>query len=106
LRPNLLERPRLPADSGFVAYLTCPDCMMPSPVGDDAVAFRCTSCFIEVVFETCADCGFRQSIPSRWHTAYTCGKCSAKCLLPRRRMYATSTKAFGVEGYGYTYPRF
>jgi ribosomal protein S27E len=106
LRPNLLERSRSSADSGFVAYLTCPDCMMPSPVGDDAVAFRCTSCFIEVVFETCADCGFRQSIPSRWHTAYTCGKCGAKCLLPRRRMYATSTKAFGVEGYGYTYPRF
>jgi hypothetical protein len=106
LRPNLLERTRLSADSGFVAYLTCPDCMMPSPVGDDAVAYRCCSCFIEVVFETCAGCGFRQSIPSRWHTAYTCGKCGAKCLLPRRRMYATSTKAFGVEGYGYTYPRF
>ena len=106
MRPNLLERSRLSADSGFVAYLTCPDCMMPSPVGDDAVAFRCTSCFIEVVFETCVDCGFRQTIPSRWHTAYTCGKCGAKGLLPRRRMYATSTKAFGVEGYGYTYPRF
>jgi hypothetical protein len=59
-----------------------------------------------VIFETCGECGFRQSIPSRWHTAYTCGKCGAKCLLPRRRMYATSTKAFGVEGYGYTYPRF
>ena len=94
------------ADSCSVAYLTCPDCMMPSAVGDDAVAFRCTSCFIEVIFETCADCGFRQSIPSRWHTAYTCGKCGAKCLLPRRRMYATSTNAFGVEGCGYTYPRF
>jgi ribosomal protein S27E len=94
------------SDSSFVAYLTCPDCMMPSAVSDDAGAFRCTSCFIEVIFETCADCGFRQSVPSRWHTAYTCGKCGAKCLLPRRRMYATSTKAFGVEGHGYTYPRF
>ena len=51
--------------------------MMPSPVGDDAIAYRCHSCFTEVVFESCGGCGFRQSIPSRWHTAYTCGKCGA-----------------------------
>jgi hypothetical protein len=79
--------------------------MMPSPVGDDAVNFRCMSCWEEIVFETCAACGFRQSIPSRWHTAFTCGHCNAKCLIPRRRMYSTSTKAFGVEGYGYVYPK-
>ena len=93
------------ADSCSVAYLTCPDCMMPSPVGDDAVAFRCTSCFIEIVFETCPECGFRQSIPSRWHTAYTCGKCGERGEIPRRRGYATSTKARVVRGYGRTYPR-
>jgi hypothetical protein len=88
-----------------VAYLTCPDCMMPSPVGDDAVKFRCMSCWVEIVFETCNECGFRQSIPSRWHTAFTCAKCNSRCDIPRFRLYSTSTKAFGVEGYGYVYPR-
>jgi len=106
LRPNLLQVCGPPADASVVAYLTCPDCMMPSPVGDDAIAYRCLSCFTEVVFESCDECGFRQSIPSRWHTAYTCGKCGAKCLIPRRRLYSTSTKAFGVQGYGHTYPKF
>ena len=88
-----------------MAYLTCPDCMMPSPVGDDAVKYACMSCFAEIVFETCADCGFKQSIPSRWQSAYTCGRCGARCVLPRRRLYSTSTKALGVEGYGYVYPK-
>jgi ribosomal protein S27E len=88
-----------------MAYLTCPDCMMPSPVGDDAVKFACMSCWTEIVFETCPECGYKQSIPSRWHTAYTCGKCGIRCELPRRRMYSTSTKALGVEGYGYVYPK-
>ena len=66
-----------------MAYLTCPDCVMPNTVGDDAVKFRCMSCCAEIVFETCADCGYKQSIPSRWHTAFTCGKCNAKCDIPR-----------------------
>ena len=59
----------------------------------------------EIVFETCGECGQKQSVPSRWHTAFTCGKCGARCELPRRRMYSSSTKALGVEGFGYTYPR-
>ena len=105
LRPNLLQVCRPSADASTVAYLTCPDCMVPSPVGDDAIAYRCQSCFTQVVFESCGECGFRQSIPSRWHTAYTCGKCGAKCLIPRRRLYSTSTKALGVQGYGHTYPK-
>jgi ribosomal protein S27E len=79
---------------------------MPNAVGDDAVNYRCMSCFAEIVFETCGDCGHRQSIPARWHTAFTCGKCGAKCTLPHRRTYSASTRARGVEGYGYTYPRF
>lgn len=105
LRPNLLQVCGPSADASIVAYLTCPDCMVPSPVGDDAIAYRCQSCFTQVVFESCGECGFRQSIPSRWHTAYTCGKCGAKCLIPRRRLYSTSTKALGVQGYGHTYPK-
>ena len=88
-----------------VAYLTCPDCMMPNHVGDEAVKYACMSCFAEIIFETCGECGFRQSIPSRWQGAYTCGKCRSRCELPRRRMYSTSTKALGGQGYGYVYPK-
>jgi hypothetical protein len=79
--------------------------MMPTPVGDDAASFHCFSCFAEIVFETCDDCGFQQSIPSRWHTAFTCGRCGQRGVIPRARLYSTSTKAHRVEGYGYTYPR-
>jgi hypothetical protein len=88
-----------------MAYVTCPDCMMPNPVGDDAVKCMCFSCFAEVVFQSCPECGFAQSIPSRWREAFTCGRCGEKVGIPRVRMYSTSTKAMRVQGYGYTYPR-
>jgi hypothetical protein len=78
---------------------------MPNAVGDDAIKYQCLSCFAEIVFETCAGCGYRQSVPVRWHTAFTCGRCDARCELPRRRMFGSSTKAQGVEGYGFAYPR-
>ena len=61
---------------------------MPNAVGDDAIKYQCLSCFAEIVFETCLDCGFKQSVPARWNTAYTCGKCGVRCELPRRRLYA------------------
>ena len=88
-----------------MAYLTCPDCMMPNPVADDAVHTRCCSCFADLVFETCQECGFQQSIPKRWEKAFTCGRCGARVPIPRTRLYSTSTKAMLVRGYGYTYPR-
>jgi predicted amidophosphoribosyltransferase len=89
-----------------MAYLTCPDCMMPTSVGDDAVKGVCQSCFAEIVFERCPVCGFYQAIPSRWQNAFTCGRCEEKVDIPRTRLYRTSTKARTVEGYGYSYPRF
>ena len=89
-----------------MAYLTCPDCMMPFSVADDAVKATCQSCFAELVFERCPQCNWDQSIPARWMTAFTCGKCSAKVEIPRTRLYSTSTKARGVQGYGYSWPRF
>jgi hypothetical protein len=88
-----------------MAYLTCPDCMMPNPVGDEAIAYRCFACFSEVVFETCRACGYQQSIPARWVAAFACGKCGEKVGIPYRRLYSTSTKARWVQGYGYLYPR-
>jgi predicted amidophosphoribosyltransferase len=79
--------------------------MMSNSVGDDAIKYMCYSCFAEIVFETCKECGFHQSIPARWYVAFTCGRCSAKVDIPRRRSYAASTKARVVRGYGYTYPK-
>jgi hypothetical protein len=76
--------------------------MMQTPVGDDAIKFLCQGCWTEIVFDTCAGCGFRQSIPGRWRGSFTCGRCGAKCDIPHRRSYGTSTKAFGVEGYART----
>jgi hypothetical protein len=89
-----------------VAYMTCPDCRMPNHVGDDAIRYHCFSCSAEIVFETCADCGYDQAIPARWQVAFTCGRCERKCSIPRRRMYSTSTKALAVSGYGHSYPKF
>ncbi len=88
-----------------MAYLTCPDCMMPNHVGDDAIKYLCLSCYAEIVFETCGDCTYKQSIPKRWQAAYTCGRCGARCNIPRQRFFSSSTKAKGVQGYGYVYPK-
>jgi hypothetical protein len=88
-----------------VAYLICPDCMMPNHVGDEAVRYRCFSCFAEIVFETCTECEYQQSIPKAWMGAFSCGKCGARVDIPRHRLYSTSTKALGVKGYGYVYPK-
>ena len=79
--------------------------MMPNPVGDDAIGYRCFACFIDIVFETCKACGHQQSIPARWEREFACGKCEERVELPRRRMYGSSTKAARVTGYGYSYPR-
>ena len=75
-----------------MAYLTCPDCMMPNPVGDDAVKYACFDCFAEIIFETCPGCGYQQAVPSRWQGAFACGHCSQRVEIPR-------------QGYGYMYPR-
>ncbi len=89
-----------------MAYLTCPDCMVPSPVADDAPRYLCFSCYAEIFFQTCPECGFKQAIPGRWREAFTCGKCGGKVSIPYRRSWANSTKAKDVQGYGYVYPKF
>jgi ribosomal protein S27E len=88
-----------------MAYLTCPDCRMPNSMSDDSANFTCMSCFAQVIFQTCEGCGYRQAIPSRWQTAFTCGKCDRKVDIPRTRSYALATKARQVEGYGHSYPK-
>ena len=88
-----------------VAYLTCPDCMVPNAVSDEAVRYRCASCASEIVFERCTECAYDQAIPARWQAAFTCGRCLTRVPIPRARLYSSSAKAAGVQGYGYTYPK-
>lgn len=88
-----------------MAYLTCPDCMMPNSVGDDAIKYACFSCFAEIIFQECLACRLTQAIPTRWQNAFTCGRCGGKVDIPRTRLYSTSAKAKDVRGYGYIYPK-
>jgi ribosomal protein S27E len=88
-----------------MAYLTCPDCMMPNVVADDAIKYHCFSCSAEIIFEGCKECGFEQAIPARWQVAFTCGLCGEKVAIPRQRFYSKSAKAKAVRGYGYVYPK-
>ncbi len=86
-------------------YLTCPDCMVPQSVADDSIKYQCLSCFSEIVFEACTECGYRQSIAARWQTAFSCGRCEQRMPISRTRSYGSSTRAKDVEGTGYTYPK-
>ena len=88
-----------------MAYLTCPDCLTPAPVAEDAAKYTCFTCFSEIVFESCPECRFHQSISSRWLRAFTCGRCGGKVAIPHRRSYATSAKAREIQGHGHTYPK-
>ncbi|HEX6845144.1 MAG TPA: hypothetical protein VF235_08530 [Actinomycetota bacterium] len=88
-----------------MAYLTCPDCMMPNVVADDAIHYWCFSCSAQVIFEGCKRCGYQQAIPARWQVAFTCGQCETRVEIPRQRFYSTSAKAAKVKGYGYVYPK-
>ena len=78
---------------------------MPTEVSDGAIRYQCFSCFAEVGFETCAHCGFVQTIAVRWGNKYTCGKCEREVRMSPRRAYGTSARAREVRGYGFTSPR-
>lgn len=86
-----------------MAYLTCPWCLTPQMVGEDADYYQCFTCYGEIRFTTCPECGFRQTVSKKW-TVFTCGNCEAKVELPRRWSYAASTKAREVEGNGRSWP--
>jgi hypothetical protein len=87
-----------------VAYVTCPWCMTPQLVGDEEDGYRCVTCFGDMRFHTCPDCGFRQTVSEKW-TAFTCGNCERKVDLPRRQTFADATRARQVQGIGHPWPR-
>ena len=87
-----------------MAYLACPWCLTPQLVADDSIAYRCFTCYGEIAFYPCPECGHAQTVNKKW-VAFSCGKCDAKVDIPRTRSYALSTKARDVQGYGYQYPK-
>src|SRR2546428_13854520 len=86
-----------------MAYLTCPDCLMPAPVADDAANYTCFTCCAVVVFECCHECLFSQSISSRWLRAFTCATCGGKVVIPHRRAYAPLARRRDDKGTATTY---
>jgi hypothetical protein len=86
-----------------MAYLTCPWCKSPQLVADEAAEYKCYTCYGDVRFATCSNCGLIQTVHKQW-TAFTCGKCARKVDVPQRWSYATSVKATRVEGIAKPYP--
>ena len=87
-----------------MAYLTCPWCLTPQLVDDDAITYRCFTCYAEVGFFACSECGLTQTVNKRWK-AFTCGRCEAKVDLPRRWSYGSAARAFRVRGSGQGWPK-
>lgn len=87
-----------------MAYPTCPWCLTPQLIADEAAEYRCFTCYAEVRFFECPNCSLVQSVSKRW-TAFTCGKCDRKVDLPFRWGYADAAKAMGARGTGHPYPK-
>ncbi len=87
-----------------MAYLTCPWCLTPQLVGDDVIGYQCFTCYAEIRFFTCPECGLTQTVSKRWK-AFTCGQCGSKLELPHRWSYANAAKAAGVRGAGQSWPK-
>lgn len=87
-----------------MGYLTCPWCLTPQQIADDAPGYRCFTCSGEIRFFECPDCTLVQTVSKRW-TAFTCEKCSAKVNLPHRWPFSVSARADRVRGTGKPYPK-
>jgi len=86
-----------------VAYLTCPWCLTPQLIADDAMEYQCFTCYGEIRFFECPSCGTLQTVNKRW-TAFTCGKCRQKADLPQRWGYSNASRALRVRATGKPYP--
>jgi hypothetical protein len=87
-----------------VAYPTCPWCLTPQLIADEAAEYRCFTCYAEVRFFVCPHCSLAQTVSKRW-SAFTCGKCDRKVDLPFRWGYADAAKAMAARGTGHPYPK-
>jgi hypothetical protein len=86
-----------------VAYLTCPWCLTPQLVADDSIMYRCFTCYGEIGFYPCPECGYAQTVNKKW-VAFSCGKCDAKVTLPHRWSFTDAAKAYQVRGMGKSWP--
>jgi hypothetical protein len=77
---------------------------VPQQVDDRASTYQCITCYGQVRFFKCPECGFIQTVNERWE-AFTCSSCEHKVDLPRRWGYDESTRAGRVQGTGHPYPR-
>ena len=87
-----------------MAYLTCPWCLTPQLVGDDAPGYQCFTCAAEVKFFECPECHLVQTVSKRW-SVFICGNCDTTLDLPRRWGYAPGAKAYLVRGSGQSWPK-
>lgn len=86
-----------------MAYLTCPWCLTPQLVADEAPGYRCYTCSAEIAFFACSRCGLVQTVSKRW-TRFTCSGCGAVVDLPRRWGYAAEATAGRVRAAGKAWP--
>lgn len=87
-----------------MAYLTCPWCLTPQLISDDAAEYRCFTCYGEIRFFECPSCGLVQTVNKKW-TAFICGTCEQTVDLPYRWGYAAGVTALRVRGTGESYPK-
>lgn len=86
-----------------MAYLTCPWCLTPQLIADEAAEYRCFTCNGEIRFFACPGCSMVQTVSKRWR-AFSCFKCDTKVDLPYQWSYAAAGKAVRVEGTGKAWP--
>jgi hypothetical protein len=86
-----------------VAYLTCPWCLTPQLVADDVIQYQCFTCYGEIGFYPCPNCGTAQTVSKKWK-AFLCGRCGTKVDLPHRWNYAVASKALMVRATGKSWP--
>jgi len=86
-----------------MAYLTCPWCLTPQLIADEAAEYRCFTCSGDIRFFACPECSTIQTVSKRWR-AFICERCEAKVDLPHRWGYASSAKALRVQGTGKAWP--
>jgi hypothetical protein len=87
-----------------MAYLTCPWCNTPQLVADEAPGYQCFTCYGEIMFFDCPECGYVQTVSKRW-TKCICGRCDQVLDLPRRWGYVAGARAIRVEGAAQTWPK-
>jgi hypothetical protein len=87
-----------------MAYLTCPWCLTPQLIADDAAEYQCFTCYGEIRFFKCPECDTVQTVNKRWRS-FTCGHCDRKIDLPPRWGYAKSATAMRVTDTGQPYPK-